>query len=225
MIKVITHIKSIKIDIDYLPESYAQFLKEYGYGCYCGLINITQPDEQVIYSTFSDFDFWEFDSNFTNNDLKEAVQLGSTIDGDIICCLKNKGNILYILPRNSEIILSFKNLDEMLSFYNKEYKLLDFYFEPSQGRKIASLSLIHEDKLLDINTIRTKFLRDFEYDYVIGEEQPKYVIKKIGGWVKFDLVYKNSIAISYQEIESTKDAHRLYFEFLKKAINELSIAK
>lgn len=43
--------------------------------------------------------------------------------------------------------------------------------------------------------------------------QPKYFIKKIGGWVTFDLVYKNSIYVKFQN-EFSENVKSI-IEFLK----------
>ncbi|MEN7547197.1 hypothetical protein AAG747_04715 [Rapidithrix thailandica] len=219
--KVITFTKPVKNESNGLPKSYLEFIGEYGYGTYCGLINITQPDEQVIHRTFSEFDFWEFDKNFTKQDLRRAIQLASTTDGDMICYVENKPDHLFILPRNSETILGFENLKDVFLFYQENYQLSGLYFEPSWGRKTELFSLIHDEKLLDIKVLHKQFLKDFEYDSVIGKEQPKYVIEKIGGWVKFDLLYKNSITISYQFIEHSDNAYSTYLDYLKKEIKQL----
>ena len=82
--------------------------------------------------------------------------------------------------------------------------------------------MINDGKLLDINLIHTKFLKDLEYDFIIGKEQPKYVIEKIGGWIKFDLVYKNSISISYQLIDNMDNQYLEYIDYIKKEISQLT---
>ena len=220
--KIISFINPVKKTKNDLPKSYLEFIGKYGYGTYCGLINIIEPDEQVIYNTFSDYDFWKFNTKFTNQDLKKAIQLASTIDGDIICSVKNKVDTLFVLPRNSETILNFKTLNEILLFYKESYQIPESYFEPSLERKVEVFSLIQNEKLLSIEVIHNNFLKDFKYDFIIGKEQPKYVITKIGGWVKFDLVYKNSITISYQLIENLDNEYTKYLDYIKKEIKQLA---
>ena len=220
--KIISFINPVKKTKNDLPKSYLEFIGKYGYGTYCGLINIIEPDEQVIYNTFSDYDFWKFNTKFTNQDLKKAIQLASTIDGDIICSVKNKVDTLFVLPRNSETILNFKTLNEILLFYKESYQIPESYFEPSLERKVEVFSLIQNEKLLSIEVIHNNFLKDFKYDCIIGKEQPKYVITKIGGWVKFDLVYKNSITISYQLIENLDNEYTKYLDYIKKEIKQLA---
>jgi len=215
---VITFSEPVKNENSDLPTSYREFVGKYGYGTYCGIINITEPDDQVIYSTFSDDEYWEFTQVFSEDDFKKAIQLASTIEGDIICYVKGKPNQLFILPRNSETILSFDNLNNAFAFYHENYRLSDVYFEPLLERNIENFSLINGEKLIDITLIHNQFLKDFEYDFIIGKEQPKYVIKKIGGWIKFDLVYKNSISISYQVTESPDNAYAKYVAYIKSAI-------
>ena len=219
--KVITYTTPVKHHDKDLPKSYVEFVGTYGYGTYCGLIHITAPDEQVIYGTFLDDHFWEFNDNFTESDYKKAIQLASTIDGDIISYIKNKPEHLFILPRNSEHVLSFNNLNNVLAFYQKEYQYTDIYFEPHFERKVEQFSLISDEGLLDINIIHNKFLNEFNYDFSIRQEQPKYVIEKIGGWIKFDLVYKNSITISYQLVEESNNEYSKYLEYIAREINNL----
>ena len=72
--------------------------------------------------------------------------------------------------------------------------------------------------MIDIHSIHNKFLKNFDYDFIIGKEQPKYVIKKMGGWIKFDLVYKNSIAISYQVTENQDNEYAKYVDYIKSEI-------
>ncbi len=218
--KVITYTKPVFLDKNTYPKSYLSFLRKYGYGTYCDLLNFLEPDEHLIHSTFSDFDLWEFDSNFTKEDLKNAVQICSSNDGDILSFLKNQPSNLFLLPRHSEVILKFKTLYDVFDFYNKSYKISDQYFEPSKDRNIELFSLINNGRLLDINAIHGKFSENFNYDFTIGLEQPKYVIATMGGWVKFDLVYKNSITISYQTTETQE--HSKYISFIKKEIDTLS---
>ena len=109
----------------------------------------------------------------------------------------------------------------MLAFYQKEYQYTDIYFEPHFERKVEQFSLISDEGLLDINIIHNKFLNEFNYDFSIRQEQPKYVIEKIGGWIKFDLVYKNSITISYQLVEESNNEYSKYLEYIAREINNL----
>lgn len=217
--KVITYTKSVIINNPDIPKSYLEFITKYGYGTYCGLINITAPDEQVVPGTFSDCWLWEFTSAFTENDIQNTTQLCSSIDGDSICCIKKRPGQLFILPRHSDEILQFESFDKVLSFYDQSYQVNYPYFEPAWGRETELFSLAHEETLLDINPIHKKFLETFEHDLVIGEEQPKYVIEKMGGWVKFDLVYKNSISVSYQTVNTNE--HLKYIDFIKSELKQL----
>lgn len=223
--KTITYVESVLLEQYVYPKSYVDFVQKYGYGTYCGLLNIAKPDQELIYSTFAEYDFWDFgsdfDSSFEKSDLKKAVQIASTIDGDILCFVEGKQQHLFILPRSSEVILTFETLEEVLSFYNESYKLTDIYFEPNNNRKIELFSLVDKGQLLDINILHNLFLDIFKYDFVIGneDEQPKYVIEQIGGWIKFDLIYKNSITISYQETSSK--GHLQYFDFIEKELERL----
>ncbi|TPN83351.1 hypothetical protein [Aquimarina algicola] len=217
--KIITYTNPIIINDSKIPKSYHKFIATYGYGTYCNILNISEPDDQVIYSTFSGFDLWEFDELFPSEALSNAIQLGTSIDGDILCFISGKEDRLFILPRHAEIILNFNNLDDVFEYYRKQYQIDTIYFEPWFNRKTEVYSLIHNNSLLDIHMIHDQFIKTFQWDYSIGEQQPKYVIKEIGGWVRFDFVYKNSITISYQDIQS--EVYQTYLDFIKTKIEVL----
>ena len=74
------------------------------------------------------------------------------------------------------------------------------YFDPDFDRELEQISLIKSvGGLIDILSIHEIFLQRFSYDFAANENtQPQYFFRKIGGWVTFDLVYKNSIYVKFQ---------------------------
>ena len=187
--------------LDILPKDYLHFLREFGTGEYCGEVYISYPDNQIIPSTFKDYtDFWQFDDMYSVDDLLKSTQIGSTVDGDIICITENRIGKIFILPRHSMEIISFTTFEDTIkSFITEENSII--YFDPSFDFKQEQISLIKSDGggLIDILPIHEKFLERFSYNFIINETtQPKYFLKKIGGWVTFDLVSKNSIYVKFQ---------------------------
>lgn len=186
--------------LDILPKDYLDFLRKFGTGEYCGEVYISYPDNQIIPSTFKDYtDLWQFDDMYNVDDLLKSIQIGSTANGDIICVTENRVGKIFILPRHSMEIISFTTFDETIkSFITEENSTL--YFDPSFDIKQEQISLIKSaGGLIDILPIHEKFLQQFSYDFIANENtQPKYFFKKIGGWVTFDLVYKNSIYVKFQ---------------------------
>lgn len=185
--------------VDFLPKDYLHFLLEYGTGTYCDEVYITYPDDKNISLTFSSYtDLWKLNDLYNENDLLQSVQIGSTANGDIICVTQNKKGKIFVLPRHSMEIISFMAFDETIKYFVP--KISKTYFDPIFDSKTECISLIKSEKeLIDILPIHEEFLRTFTYDFVINETtQPKYFFKSFGGWITFDLIYKNGIYIKYQ---------------------------
>lgn len=70
-----------------------------------------------------------------------------------------------------------------------------------------------------MSEIQRAFLEKYQFDRIINKEskQPKYVISEIGGWVCFDLIYKNSISIKYQSMFDLRAKNII--EFIEQQIN------
>lgn len=114
-----------------LPKDYLKFLLEFGTGEYCGEVYITYPDSQNIPLTFKDYtDLWELSDVYNVDDLLKSIQIASTANGDIICITENKPDKIFVLPRHSPIIISFKTFEEAIeSFLSDEISVP--YFDPS----------------------------------------------------------------------------------------------
>jgi len=185
-----------------LPGEYNRFLQTYGTGTYCDEIYVHYPDSGNIPATFRDYtDLWELNDAFTAEDLLQAVQLASTANGDIIAVTSGRPGKIFILPRHSQNIISFKNFQQALDFFVR--KDADKYYDPNYDQEREHLSLVRlTGGLIDISGIHNAFLRNFSFDFLVKERtQPKYFFKNFGGWVAFDLIYKNAIQVKFQKID------------------------
>jgi len=186
--------------LEILPKDYLDFLRKFGTGGYCGEVYIMYPDRQIIPSTFKDYtDLWELNNSYNVEDLLTSIQIGSTANGDIICITEHRIGKIFILPRHSMEIIAFTTFNDAIKSFIMEEKSM-IYFDPDFDREQEQISLIKSiGGLIDILPIQEKFLQLFSYDFVINENtQPQYFFRKIGGWVTFDLVYKNSIYVKFQ---------------------------
>lgn len=200
--------KGINQDIfELLPKDYIEFLTNFGEGEYSHEINIHFPDENVIPETFKDdTDFWEYDKNFTEKDLLNAIAIATSFDGDIICVSLEKKNKVFILPRHADKISSYNTFHETINKLTEGYE--DKFFMPFFDREYIQISLIKERKLNDIYPIHETFLHEFKFDFCFKQKaQPEYLIKEFGFRIRFDLIYKNNISISYQKQFKSKINH------------------
>jgi len=185
--------------IKLLPTDYTDFLTNFGEGEYTHGVIIQFPDEKVIPETFKDYtDFWEYDENFAEEDLLRAIQIGTSFDGDIVCISPKKKNKVFILPRHSDLISSYNTFIEAINNLTQEYEYK--FFMPFFDKENIQITLIKEGKLKDIHPIHDAFLNEFNFDFYFDQEtQPEYIIRKFGFRIRFDLVYKNTISISFQK--------------------------
>lgn len=182
-----------------LPSDYVHFVKEFGVGTYCDEVYIIYPDEENIPVTFAAYtDLWNLDENYNANDLTSSIQIGSTANGDIICITLNRKGKVFVLPRHDLKISSFNSFNDAIKSFVPYVN--QPYFDPIFESKHEQISLIKDSSLIDILPIQEVFLQNFNYDFIIHEDtQPKYFIKRIGGWISFDLIYKNNISVKYQD--------------------------
>lgn len=200
-----------------LPTDYIHFLTSYGIGTYCDEVYIIYPDEENIPLTFADYiDLWELDEDYNVADLLSSTQIGSTANGDIICVTANRIGKIFVLPRHDIVISSFNSFEETIKSFVAN--IATHYFDPIFESTREQISLIKASSLIDILPIQAAFLQKFNYDFVTNEDtQPKYFIKRIGGWISFDLIYKNSISIKYQVLYV--DEALSLIDFLKKQLH------
>jgi hypothetical protein len=181
-----------------LPPDYSAFLREYGPGTYTGEVNIDYPDQAVILTTFGDYrDLWTLNDAFNEADLMHAVQLATTTDGDILCVAPNRAEQVFVLPRHSEQVIVYPSFwDAVDSLTSSE----GLYFDPVFEAVYEQISLAKDNQLVDINLLHRSFQEQFKTDFLVNATtQPKYFFQSFGGWVSFDLVYRNTITIKYQQ--------------------------
>ena len=181
-----------------LPADYIRFLREYGPGIYTGEVNINYPDPALIPTTFGEYlDLWDFDETYTAADLLQSTQLASTADGNILCVAPNRTGRVFVLPRHSEQVRSYA------SFFEAVDALLpagERYFDPAFAAVVEQISLVKDGGLLDISRLHQLFGEQFQADFTANATtQPQYFFQEFGGWISFDLVYRNAITVKYQQ--------------------------
>jgi len=181
-----------------LPADYIAFLQNFGAGTYCDEVVIDYPDTDHIFLTFGDrSDLREFDEFYSATDLIKSIQIGWSVNGDIICVTAQRKGKVFILPRQASSIKSFTSFFDAIKFLLPDAD--PEYFDPTYDSAYEQINLITESGLIDILPIRQAFLEKFKFDFVVNEAtQPKYIIKAFGGWIMFDLIYKNSITLKFQ---------------------------
>ena len=196
-------IDSIEKLVDFvLPQDYLNFLSMYGYGEICENLFFQKPDRQYLKNTFSDcMDLWDWDNQSQIEIALNGLTISTSSNGDIICCIGNSDFPYLLLPRNSGKTVSFDKLDLLFLDYSNRFKFEDLYFDSYCESKRKNIPLIRDgnlDKNLIVN-IHKLFLEKYSFDKVFdANTQPKYVIQEIGGWVYFDMIYKNGIRVKYQ---------------------------
>lgn len=182
-----------------LPEEYKAFLKTYGYGSFNGYLIIDEPDKDYFRLNFEEFLFlWDLSKN-EETLITDGVNIISNIDGDLVLLIKNTENPFVLLPKGSEQVIYFQKFTEVIDYFLSKLEE-EIYFESNHENKIQTIEMLVNGKinLNIIDSIHRYFIENIPFDKVINGQQPVYIIQNIGGWVRFDLAYKNSITIKYQ---------------------------
>lgn len=213
-------IYQIEQDISFeLPDSYREFLIEYGYGSINEFLMIGEYDKDYFMSNFKDcLDFWTL-SAAEEKSICKGIVVASSIDGDIFLMVSSSELPFIMVPRHSEKLIHFESFDNLLNHVTDSLGSCEkIYFDSYHNYEIENFSLIKKDKLDKklIEEIHKLFINQFDFDKVIGTEQPIYFIKSIGGWLYFDLIYKSSIRIKYQN-QYRKEAKKI-INFIYKII-------
>ncbi len=214
-------IKKIEKNISLiLPNDYKEFLKTYGYGEISGFLVFEEPDKDFFRLNFEDYlDLWELEEN-EKQIILDGVKVASDIDGDIVLLTKNINCPFVIMPRHSQKVEYFKNFKQVLenktSIFEGDSKYLYFDSYYDYERKVFDLIINNKLDKTHIGKIHNLFIKDFTFDKAINGIQPIYIIKKIGGWICFDLAYKRSFSIKYQK-KFEKEAMKI-FDILKNII-------
>lgn len=186
-----------------LPPDYKAFLILYGLGSINELVMMQQPDKDFIKSNFSDYmDFWTLTEK-EEQLILNSLTIAATIDGDIITVINNNENSIVLLPRHSDEVIYFENLENVINYYAEKYKLgNDLYFDPSYNFEQEYISFIKNGSLNKtlFDTVHQIFLDQIPVDKSYNlHTQPKYIIQKIGGWVYFDNIGKSAVRVKYQK--------------------------
>jgi hypothetical protein len=191
-----------------LPEDYWDFLSNYGYGEISAELFFQKPDEKYMKNNFSDYmDLWLWEDELQRENALNGLTISTTANGDIICCVNDPDFPYLLLPRQSGDPAKFKDIYSLLLDYHQKLKWKEIYFDPYYNKEKKTISLIKDGKLDKslIEHMSNIFSEKYTCDKVYNEEtQPKYVIQEIGGWICFDLVYRNTIAIKYQSMFVSK---------------------
>lgn len=188
-----------------LPSDYKDFLRNYGYGEINGFILIEEPDINMFRLTFQDYlHFWELKTK-EEKTIINGIKILSNIDGDIVLLIKDYKYPFVLMPRHSKKIEYFENFTQVLELQISHFKFEEdnkyFYFDSYCDYEIENFSLIINNELdkLHIDRIHNLFIKKFTFDKILNGVQPTYIIQKIGGWIRFDFAYRNSIYIKYQK--------------------------
>lgn len=204
-----------------LPEDYVNFLSDYGYGEIGAELFLQKPNEKYIKSNFADYmDLWLWENESQKEKALNGLTILTTADGDIACCINDSGYPYLLLPRHSSEPVKFKDINSLFLYYQQKLKWEEIYFDSYYKKAKETISLI-KDKELDnhlIEHILSAFLEKYVFVKVYNEgAQPKYVIQEIGGWICFDLIYRNTITIKYQSMFASKAKEII--TFIKSMLN------
>lgn len=186
------------------PPDYTAFLKQYGYGNINELLLIDLPDPDFMQANFgAHLELWDLNTAQMLL-VKDSLTIGSTIDGDIITLWRNPERSFVVLPRHSDQIVIYENFQSVLDYYADRYAFSnEMYFDTSYMFEMEYISFVKDNKLRKdvFDNLYTTFLKEIPYDRVFNtEQQPKYVLQRIGGWVYFDAIGKSSVRIKYQQM-------------------------
>jgi len=218
-------LKKIEDDISVnLPKDYVIFLMTYGFGNINELLMFNSPDKDLFHSNFKDcMDLWEL-TNAEEKIIVKGITLAKTIDGDIILLISENKLPFVIMPRHSETPIYFNDFNGIIEFYKSEYELNDkMYFDSYDNFELKTFMNSEKKEIFNetiFDEIHKQFLNQMKFDKIIDNKQPKYILQKIGGWIYFDSIYKNSIRIKYQK-QFAKEANQV-IEFINDKINNHS---
>ncbi|MFL1673507.1 hypothetical protein [Paenibacillus dendritiformis] len=194
-----------------LPDGYSRFLQQYGEGTYRGWFNIHSPDPDVL-PPFAEYDLWEHEetSPITQEQLRQCVAIGTTIDGDFLAVHPQVEEILW-LPRHSETIRvipskSASYTDTLDRIYQETFgdaeSAMPAYFEPwNEARKHAFFLFTPENgSSLTLRELGTRCRGFFQPDLLIDNEHTgKIFIRELGGYIRLIYAYGREVAVFYEE--------------------------
>ncbi|MED4732090.1 hypothetical protein P9597_28980 [Aneurinibacillus migulanus] len=197
------------------PSSYKFFLTQYGEGTYCGWVNITRPDPEVL-QPFVEYDLWLHDEEcpITQAQIKQCVSIGTSIDGDFLAVHPQTEGILWF-PRHAEKITLKPCREDLFThtldrIYREEYKQnnsVPAFFEPWNDMRIHTFFLFSSrEGSLSMPALARLCKERFQPDLVFENEYTcKIFLQALGGYVRFNYAYGVEIAVFYE-----KDRSKLY---------------
>lgn len=194
------------------PPSYRSFLTRYGQGTYGGWVNVTSPDPDVL-QPFAEYDFWlhDEDSPITQEQIKECVSIGTSIDGDFLAVHPQTDGILW-LPRHDEIItlkpcgedLFTNTLDRIYLDAYKQASTAPPYFEPWNDTRLhAFFRFVPLEGGLPMTELASLCKARFQPDLVVEDEYScKIFLQALGGYLRFNYAIGTEIAAFYEKDRS-----------------------
>lgn len=194
-----------------LPDGYSRFLQQYGEGTYRGWFNIQSPDPEVLHP-FAEYDLWDHEetSPITQEQLRQCVVIGTTIDGDFLAVHPQVEGMVW-LPRHSEIIDVIPSeaasyTDTLDRIYQETFgdaeSAVPAYFEPwNETKKHAFFLFTPENgSSLTLRELGTRCRDFFQTDLLIDNEHTgKIFIRELGGYIRLNYAYRREVAVFYEE--------------------------
>jgi hypothetical protein len=211
-----------------LPQSYRQFLLEYGQGTYNDLFHVELPDPERL-QEFAEYGLWEHEqhSPITASQLNECVVISSTVDGDMLA-LHREVTGGFWLPRHSEqiVAVSWQDLpwedwmkQQLQRLYGEAYDsaLLESYFEPWNGRQQHEFLMLKAERMLDhdrlvdgiadtlegkqqhLRAVAAQLARQHEPDLNVQTLYTgKLFYRALEGYIRLNYAYGNEVALFYE---------------------------
>lgn len=181
-----------------VPPDYLRLLRTLGAGTYCDEVDVTVPDARILPETYgARTHFWTLDEAFDADDLRAAVQIGRSADGDAFCCTPRHPGVVFILPRHARAVEAFPTFEAALA--SRVPGVAAPWYDPAYDAVVEIISLATPTGLRDIAPIYDAFRQAFSADFVAREKtQPRHFFQAFGGWVSFDLVYRSSLTVKHQ---------------------------
>ncbi|WP_340026484.1 hypothetical protein MHI24_15495 [Paenibacillus sp. FSL K6-1096] len=196
------------------PQTYLQFLQQYGEGTYRGWMNVQLPDPEVL-RPFAGYGLWEHDddSPITEQQIGECTAIGTTVDGDFLAVYPGVDGLLW-LPRHAEQIqvipLPPGGQEEgsyaliLDGIYRKMYgreQEESAYYEPWTGtRQHFFLRMPPRQGRVNLTELAAMCRDEFPPDLFI--ENP-YICclfyRELGGYIRLNLANGQEVAVFFEQ--------------------------
>lgn len=193
------------------PGGYSRFLQQFGEGTYRGWFNIHSPDPNVL-PPFAEYDLWEHEetSPITQEQLRQCVAIGTTIDGDFLAVHPQAEGLVW-LPRHSETIRlippeAASYTDTLDRIYQETFgdaeSAAPAYFEPWNETRQHAFFLFNPENgsSLSLRELGARCRDFFRPDLLIDNEHTGVsFIRELGGYIRFNYAYGREVAVFYEE--------------------------